>query len=186
MKDMQQSKKLKFIFTFALIGFMIWFGGSIMRGVIAYDLFETTNNVLTRTDKSPAEIFNAIYYFSSMSIYTQTGYVVVAVSVILLNILTFKSIKKNGWIFMAIVLFYLFLPVEIIRMWYDYNLADAIFNNGLTDVNSEIFKDYFYKRYEETIFTTLFSMSLMSNLTSIIIVIWKPLVQKVSENTNES
>lgn len=186
MNENQYNNRLKLLFTLALVGFMIWFGGSIMRGIIAYDLFETVNNELIRTEKSESEIFSAVYYFSMMSIYIHGSYILAAISVVLLTIFSYKKMRTNGWIFMAVVLFYLFLPVEAIRLWFDYNLADAIFNNGLTDVNSEIFKDYFYRRYEYTLYTTLFALSLLSNLSSLIIVIWKPLVQNVSENINES
>lgn len=176
---------VKILASISAIGMTIWFGGSIMRGIIAYDLFEPAIQLSVKNYYSPDQIYNAIYYFSAMSLYTQAAYFISVASIIAINIISRKALKKSGWLFMIIALIYLSVPVEIIRSFYDYYLSVAIFDNGITDINAGQFKDYFFDRYQKPIFTTIFSLSILANATALIFLIWKPLNLNSMEKTNE-
>lgn len=188
MSSMLHKNKLKkLLISIIAIGSIIWIGGLIIRGVIAYDIFETVDNKLAIKSLSSERIFSAIYYFSAVSVYIIVSYMIVFISIIILNTQYYKKLKKMGWLFMALILFYISMPIEIYRFWFDYNLSLAVFQAKLTDISNSVFKEYFFRRYENPLLTTFFSLSLMSNLTSILLVIWQPLqMDKTQGEENEN
>jgi hypothetical protein len=157
-----------------------------MRGIIAFDLFEPATQLTLKNYYSPERVYSAIYYYTSMSVYTQTAYFVGLLSIIILNFKLSKRLKQNGWLFMLIILIYLSLPVEVFRSWLDYNLSIALFEQNLTNFNAIEFKDYFFERFENSFYTMIFSLSLLANLTALIFVIWKPLKIVDKEEINEN
>lgn len=178
---------LKIFITIAAIGMVLWFGGSIMRGIVAYDMFEPTTESMSRKVADPVRAYAGIYYFSSMAVYTAAGFITAFISIIVINIKLRKSIKKLGWLFMVFVLFYFTVPIESIRIWYDVNLSIAIFQDGIKDVSNIAIEEYFFERYESNLLTTIFTLSMMANLTALIYLIWRPLDRnRLKEDIDES
>lgn len=169
------NKIIKLFLTLIAIGAILWLGGNIMRSVIAYDIFEPVKDLPVKTDKPYDALFQTAYLYSMLSLYTTIGYIMCFVSVLFLTFKLKDKLRKSGWIFMAIVLFLLFSPIEFIRIYYDFQMSWVIFIEEVRDFYHGYINDYFIERYRSIWFTSLSTLSVFANITAIIFIIWKPL-----------
>lgn len=164
----------KILLSILAIGFILWFGGSVVRTAIGYDLFNPDAQ-LELKNYAPEIRMHSVYLFANLAIYTGVGY---GVS-FLFSIITFFKIKKDlktqGWLFMAFVLFLLASPIQLYLIYLDYGLAMEVVRSGLRDFNSYIVQQNFYQRFVDTKLTVMSSLSFLANLTALVYFIWKPL-----------
>ncbi len=169
----------KIIITALMLGFMLWFGVTVARGVIGYDIFNPEAELSLKQSYPPAIKLQNIYLYANLALYTGVGYIVAFVSALLLLFRLKHYLKPNGWLFMAFSLFFLASPMHLYSIYLDYHLAVAVIQNGVRDFLSAPVQKYFFTRFTDVMMTTLSSLAFLANLTSFLFVIWKPLVKKM-------
>lgn len=100
---------------------VVWFYTIIMRNITLGSLFEF-GTIQFRADLT-AEEERALY--SSIARYAIIGaasYAAVLLFVIAFSATTAKPIKQRGWLLMSMILFFLFVPVELYCFWLDWKL----------------------------------------------------------------
>ena len=172
------SKIHKIILTFFVLGFVVWFGGTIARTSIAFDLFTSGTHIELKPEYSNIERMNTIYLFAITAPTVGIAYFIATVSALALMVLMRKKIKKKGWLFMIFCLFAITVPIQFRFLYYDYILASAIYFENITDFYNPIIQEYFVEQFKNVVNNSLRGISLLSALTCIIYLIWKPLEDK--------
>jgi hypothetical protein len=113
-----QSKSNKFALTFLVISAIFWLGAINIRALIQNELlnFDQFN---FRTNIPPDRENTLFQLVSNSSIVAMGSYLVVLFSAIWFLLTTSLKFKENGWLVMATILFFLFLPVEIYTYYID-------------------------------------------------------------------
>ncbi len=166
---------IKMLATFAICGFMIWFGGSLLRSTIAYDLFEPAKEFQLKNTYNDELKMHSVYLFSTLSLYTNVSYGITFIAVFIMTIALRKQLRSQGWLFMAVVLFFLASPMELYKIFLDLKLSIAIYYDNVREFYNPVINEYFIMRFKNIAFNTLSSLSFLANFTIIIFLIWKPL-----------
>ncbi len=171
-------KIIRIIATFAICGFIIWFGGSILRSAIAYDLFVPTQDFQLKESYNDDLKMHSVYLFSTLALYTNVSYGISFFAIIILTFLLRNQFRSKGWLFMSIILFLLASPVEIYKIYLDYKLSWAVYYDNVRDFYNPVIIEYFINRFKNIVLNTFSSLSFLANFTIIIYLIWKPLDSK--------
>jgi len=169
------NKTYKILLTFFVLGFVVWLGGTIIRTTIAFDLFTPETNIELKPEYTNIERMNTIYIFSITAPIVGIAYVIATISAILFGILMRKEFNKKGWLFMIFCLFIITVPIQIKFMYYDYMLANAVYFEKITDFYNPIIQEYFVEQFKNVVNNSLRGISLLSALTCVIYLIWRPL-----------
>ena len=172
-------KLLIIVFTIAVI---FWIGGSLLRNIIAFDLFVPATELSLKNYYSEEIQLHTIHLYSVGSVYTGTAFVVALFSSLLLFFMTFKKLKQNGWLFMSFILFFITAGVEIYNLHLDIMLGMAISNNEINSFYDLAIKDNFLFRYYKL--GILEPLKYLSMITIVALIVWKPL-NKNSESIVE-
>jgi len=171
---MKMSALQKSLFASFLFFATMWFGGGLTRTAIGFDLF-LPGTLDVKPFLAQEQINYSVRLMGVTAYYTIAGYVLSFLSALIL-IVSFKgSIKKRGWLFMAIFLYFIFCPYELYLAWLDLQLIFRI--NAI---------DFVHLLKDERLFT-LFSLrfhpwmtaigflSLLSYITALLFLAWQPL-----------
>jgi hypothetical protein len=112
----------KLLKTLILVSFSIFFGISIARSVIFYDLYslnESTGQLELRTEFSPGIQYRSMFHFFALSAYTSVSYLAFFVFSVLYCALNYKKLKYEGWLFMNLVLLVLISFFEFYVIYHD-------------------------------------------------------------------
>lgn len=173
---MQRYKiSLKIFLTFFAFGFILWFGGSILRTAIAFDLFVPGTKLILKEYYSNAIRMHSVYIYSMLSFYTGVGFGIAFISSIILNIKFRKILKQRGWLFMAFILFYFSSIAAGLLIYQDIRLAMDINWYHVTEFSSETVQKYVINRFKYLPVSSSYWLSLLASLTSLIYIIWRPL-----------
>lgn len=163
-------KFLIIVFTFAVI---IWIGGSLLRNIIAFDLFVPATELSLKNYYSQEVRLHTIHLYSVGSVYTGIAFSVAVICSVMLFILTSKRLKENGWLFMSFIMFFLVAVLESYNLYLDIMLGMAISNNEIDGFSSPAIKEYFLFRYYKL--GILEPLKYLAILTIIAFIVWKPL-----------
>ncbi len=155
----------------------LWFGGSIVRYAIAFDVF-LPGTLTLKPFLTPGEVNATIRFFAITGFYTAVCYAVTWVFSIVLMILLRGRLKVNGWLFMSFVLFYLASPIELYQMWFDVRLIELtqrIDYRSLMATNDLL--TIFMERFSPKLNGIGF-ISILAHFTVLLYVIWQPLKKK--------
>jgi hypothetical protein len=173
-----QISNLERVFVALFItGFIVWFGGNLIRTALAYDLFETgTISIRKDLRQDQGTVGYNIFLYAQASLYTNIAYAFCVVSLTFITIRFRKILKSEGWLFMSIVLFFLNLPIEAYYIYLDYKLSiEIFFRNEFVYYTSPIFRDLFLVRFENIVLSILKGLSFLSAITIIILCVLQPL-----------
>lgn len=179
---LKYSKYQKFLLSFLAFGLAIWIGGSVIRTVIAFDLFQPGTELILKNYSDDIRM-QTVKLFATTSIYTEVSYAVAFVSLVLLAFGWKNHIKERGWLFMAILLFFLTSPVEFYSMFLDYRLAmNLFFGSCQIHFGDDVIQKLFVSRFKNL---SIYSpMMYLAVITSIIFTIWRPLDKTLKKNTD--
>lgn len=172
---MQQKKSVNILISIFALGFIIWFGGSIVRSATAFDIFTPGRELELRPGYTDEIRMHSVYNYSMMSSYTDIAYGAAFVSALLLIILMRKQLKQRGWLLMAFVLFFISAPIEAVLIYYDIQLGLAIHWDNLKDFNDPMVSDYFLSRFRNTALSVPSALAFLASLTALLYIIWRPL-----------
>jgi hypothetical protein len=171
------SKIFLSIFAF---GFSIWFGGTLLRSAIAFDLFEPSTKLELKSYYSNEIRMHSTYLFATLGIYTDIGYAASFFAAMALFIYWRKNLKTKGWMLMAFILFFITVPVEFLLIYYDIKLSIAIYYDKIKDFANPAIKDYFLARIQNTSIATPTALAFLASITTILYLVWRPLDKTVN------
>lgn len=100
----------------------MWLGGTNIRAIIAFDLFET-GTLNYKTWLMPDAERQTFHLVAQTALYTIIGYLATLTGFTIYLRKTQLSLRENGWLMMSAIMFYMFTPVEIYQIWYDIQLV---------------------------------------------------------------
>lgn len=163
---------IKFIYAILSVASAVWFGSSVARYAVGFDVFEPGTAVLREIPQE--QLLNTIRIASNISAYTLGAYAVVLVCGLLVSFLNRMHFKKRGFLFMAFVLLTLCAPIELYLGYIDYCLflkfPSALSINGV-DTQSTI--NLFMQRF--ITYSPFGFLSFLGHATALGILAWKPL-----------
>lgn len=128
---MENSSKLTKILLYILsVCFMIWFGSYFIRLVITYQIIDSTSlDILKTYHELPAEFYLTL--FVPVLIINIASYFLFSLAFVLFCLFSRLNLRRDGWLFIALVIFIITFPLEIYLLYLDYSAI-----NFLPDVNS--------------------------------------------------
>ena len=121
---------------------IFWLGGTTARAFIGNDMLKpgTVEFEDYLAPESEREVFRLLAVTSAV---VGISYIVALVSSIVFLVASPFRMKEHGWLLMAAVLFYLFVPVEIYTMILD---GKMIYKEFFTTADNEVFRELFIAR----------------------------------------
>lgn len=174
MKNTNVLKALLAVFFFAV---SMWFGGGIIRNAIAFDLF-IPGTLELKPFLNIQQINYSIRLMGITSYYTIIGYIVSFICAVGIVVLQSSQLKKSGWLFMALVLFFLCSPIEFYQMYLD---AKLVYLTNTIDFVSLLQADklliVFRERFDPKLTAAGF-LTFLSYITALLFLAWQPLNAK--------
>lgn len=171
----------RFWLTLLVFGCILWLGGTVMRAMIANEFF-VPGTLEYLPDVSLDQERTLFQLISAASTLLLIAYGIVLISaIVLLRILPLRR-KENGWLLMASILFFLFVPVEFFTGYLD--LKFILLWNNTTDLLDQ-YGIHSYAQHSSLMRETLSHrigalgglpvIAMLSYLTAVAVVIWQPL-----------
>ncbi|HTY00303.1 MAG TPA: hypothetical protein VMG09_09780 [Bacteroidota bacterium] len=125
-----------------IVAGIFWLGGTTARAFIGNDMLKpgTVEFEDYLAPESEREVFRLLAVTSAV---VGISYIVALVSSIVFLATSPFRMKEHGWLLMAAVLFYLFVPVEIYTMILD---GKMIYKEFFTTADNEVFRELFIAR----------------------------------------
>lgn len=175
---MNLSNFQKILISIALLCFVIFLGGTIIRSAIAYDLFVPSENFALKTNYTNAMRMQSMYIYAISAFYTDFGYGITFLSMLGLVFSLKKYFKQEGWLFMIFALFFITAPINAFTIYYDYKLNEAVIYNHLTDFNVWDVQHWFVEKFTDVKINSASTISFFSSITCLVFLIWQPLKKK--------
>lgn len=170
---MSKKNLIKLFSAIYMVGMVIWLGGSLMRMVIAYDIYVPATELQLKTNYSDEMRLHNVKLYGMGALYTDISYGFALTSAIFLIILMRGKIKEQGWPAIMLILFFLTVPVETLMIYFDIQLNFAIRNDNLQSFDSEVVRDFFISRF--TKFNFMQPSAYLCGISSLIFTVVRPL-----------
>ena len=125
-KKMEKLNKVsKVLFYFTVLFFVIWLGGYISRQLIVYQLFNANDLTL----KSVFDAFNLVptlYVISPILTINMVTFISFLAFFILFLLASKVNLKKEGWLFISLMIVIVTAPFEIYLLTYDYSVIAGV------------------------------------------------------------
>jgi hypothetical protein len=158
----------KFAILIIIIGAIVWLGAVNIRSIIASELFGV--DMLSWNDSvSPEQLNTYFYIIAASSILTLIGYICVLKFTIIYTYFTDLKLKQNGWLMASLILFFIFVPVEVYTGIYDFKF---VYNYFFASADIFYLKAILIKRV--TALSGLPLIAMFCYYTIIGLCIWKP------------
>ena len=137
---MQNLSKPSKIFLFLTeLFFVLWLGGYVLRQIVVYQFFEPENLSLKLSigSSSLSDILLIILPVFVFNIVTYAGFLVTFIVFLFISKI---SLKKEGWLFISVLIVAVCAPFEIYLLAKDYKIATTIYSMSFdpTAVMNEI------------------------------------------------
>jgi hypothetical protein len=180
MKKMNKFDKT--VAALSSVGFSVWLGGSVIRLITAFDLFEPNTQMVLKNSYSPELKTHIVKMFAGAVPYTDISFIVLLLGSIYSLVKFNKELKNIGWLIMSIILVLLVAIPSLYLAYLDYNLAINMFWNGAT-FDSQAVKDFFMLRF--TKLNVLDPLILLSGITIAALCACRPLHKKADEASQD-
>lgn len=171
-----EKRLTKIALLVVIVTSIIWLGGINIRAIIGFSLLQVGTLDFKPYIHPYVErvVFGLI---AQSSILINIAYIVLWISGIIFLKITHLNLKKNGWLMICAILFYIFTPVEIYTMVLDFRMwyLDYLGSNDLVE-----FRKLFIHRLGALAGVPM--IALLCYYTAIAISIFQPL-QKINSTT---
>lgn len=168
-------KRLRIPLSLFSVGFIFWLGGSLIRSIIAFSVFDPSATQTLVRQVSNDILMQSVYLYSASAAYTTLAYFISLLGAIWLSILSRDYLKSQGWLTMSLIFFFATVPINLILIYFDIRLSIEVFWNWRWEFyHPEVLK-YFLNRITSPLWNSLGGISFLANLTIIFLVIFQPL-----------
>lgn len=169
--------------TLFALGGVVWFGTSITRMVVGFDVFVPGTLDLKPTHSEEIRL-HTIWLFTLLGGWTGWAFGVATVGGLGTAVLLRPYFRSHGYLMMATVLFVLLLPVQAYVAWEDYHLW-TLFDRttGMPLAQPSEILSTFLHRYTTTAVNVMIGMSMLAALTILLVITLRPLVQPPVSNS---
>jgi hypothetical protein len=126
------NKTNKFSSTFlsiASVSGIFWMGSYLLRMILTYQIFDETTSVLKPYLNNSN--LNGILFTLNPAVITTFVLFITFIVFFVLFLLTAKiNLKKNGWLFIIVILVIITAPFEIYLMTIDYKIFTLVYNGS--------------------------------------------------------
>lgn len=174
----------KFWLVLLAFGTIFWLGGSLVRALIANE-FYIPGTVEYDTSLGLDEEFLIFSLIGSSTIVVLIGYVLVLIAgTVALGMFPGRR-KDHGWLIMAAILFYLYLPVEVFTGYLDIKYL-ALWDTALGRFNDlDVQTIVAYKTELKEILSHRVSalsgvpiIAMLCYYTAVVLVVWQPMKRR--------
>ena len=169
------SKTLLFL---SLLFGSIWFGSYLTRMLITYQLFEPVDFIF-KSYVNQANISGILTTMNPAVFTTIFSYIGFLIFLILFLIIARPYLKKNGWLFLSILIVFITAPFEIYLLTIDFKIV--------LEVNSGVFSNdriigLLIERFK--VLGSFPAVHFFSYVAAVFFIAFKPLIQKEKKNEN--
>ena len=175
-----KARVAQFSLVVLCIAGVCWLGGINIRALVGFDLLQV--GTLDFKPNIHPYVERAVYgLIAQCSMVVDVAYLVIWISGILYLVTTPTRLKEEGWLMMSVILFTMFMPVELYtmvldgKMWY----LDHIGSNDLVE-----FRILFIHRLAALAGVPM--IALLSYYTIIVLAVMKPMRRKAIPHTSAS
>lgn len=168
----------KIIYSLGVVGLTVWFGGSVVRAAMGFDLFNPGADLLLKDFYTDEVRMHAVYLYGIMSFYTSIGYGLAVLAAFVFIADRKGQFKKKGWMMMSAILFLLAIPVQAYSIYLDIMINMALKEHGTIRFSDVRFQEYFVFKFKNVNFQIASTLSFLSIAFSMVIPVWKPLEEK--------
>ncbi len=172
------NKRNRIIASIFALSFIVWIGGSLVRSIIAFSVFDPSSTQALIRQVSNDILMQSVYLFAASSSYTTPAFLVAFITALLLIKPTKMYFKKEGWLMMSFILFFASSPIQLYLMYLDIQLSVAVFWKGIWEFYSPTILNLFFERINNVLINSLAGISFLSNLTIIVLFVLQPLKKK--------
>ncbi|MCX7879383.1 MAG: hypothetical protein N2517_01850 [Ignavibacteria bacterium] len=173
----------KLLLSLLKIGLALWLGGSLVRAAVAYDIFKTDVELKLIEGLTERDALLNVRYFTAGALYTQIGFLIAFISSIILLPTAKSHFRKEGWLLMSYILFFLASISESILTYFDIKLATYVFFSNQLSFQSKEIQLFFFKRFKD--YSFLFVYNWFAIITIIFLSIFRPL-KRISDAKEEN
>jgi hypothetical protein len=123
-----QSRSNKIALFLLIVAAIFWLGGINIRALVGNELL-VYDQFKFRTSIPPDRENTLFQIIANSSIVVMSGYLVVLVAAIWFLATTKLKMKENGWLLMSVVLFFIFVPVEVYTYFLDFKFILLFYSN---------------------------------------------------------
>ncbi len=167
-----------------VISAVAWLGGLVFRALMANELF-IAGTLNFDPAVLPAQESMLYQLISVSTLVVNIAYVVVFVSAVLVLRAIPLRFKDHGWLLMAAILFFMFVPVEVFTAYLD--ITFVLLWEGTKDMIASRGLDAFIEARSELRATISHRIGALSGLpvmamfcyvTAVVVIIWQPMRRK--------
>lgn len=166
-----------FLFLSLLFG-SLWFGSYLTRILITYQLFLPTDFIF-KPYVNPANLSGIITTMNPAVFTTIFSYIGFLISLIVFLLVAKPYLKKNGWLFLSILIVFITAPFEIYLLTIDFKIV--------MEVNSGVFQNdriigFIVERFK--VLGSFPAVHFFSYIAAVFFIAFKPLTMKEKKNEN--
>lgn len=156
----------------SLLSGVLWLGSYTARLLLTYQLFEPKDYILKQYITT--ENLGGILITLGAAVSTTT--ILYPIFVIALVVFLFSSklsFKKNGWLFITILIVFITLPFEVYLMTIDYSIINSIYYSTIDD---QTVLNLFIKRLK--ILSSFSLVEIFSYFAAVFFILFQPLTKR--------
>lgn len=128
MKNLSLIAKIFLLIT--SISFPLWLGGYVARQVVIYQLFEPIE-LNFKTIYQNQNLSAVFYTIFPLLVFNLTSYSVFLISFTIFLITSKINLKKEGWLFIILIIILICAPFEIYLSITDYKIASIVLSDPM-------------------------------------------------------
>ncbi len=170
---MHKINKLSKLFMYiSLLCGVLWLGSYLTRLLLTYQLFEPKDYVL-KPYVTPENLGGILRTLGAAASTTSILYSIFILALIIFLISSKINLKKNGWLFITVLIVLITLPFEIYLMTIDYSIIKSIYYSSF---DSRTILNLFIKRLK--ILGSFSLVEIFSYFAAVYFILFQPLTKR--------
>ena len=172
----------KVLLTLSAIGFMLWIGGSVVRTTIAYDLF-VPGTLVYKPELPRDAVAQTLHVYGITALYVWVGYGMALSGFLPVFISLRRRWRSYGWLFMAGVLFLMFIPLEAVFAYFDWRISQTVGIGLGFDIEEakSLLLEAFSLKFLGDFGSGARWLTVFGYLAAIAFIVWRPLHRQIPE-----
>lgn len=171
---MQNLSKISRIFLFlASLSGILWLGGYVSRLLLTYQLFQP-RDFLLKGYVSDANLPGIFTTMNASITFTFITFIIFLLTFALFLLTSRISLKKQGWLFVILLIILVTAPFELYLMKIDYDIMTKIYYNASFDAK-EILSLYIKRLKQLSSFSLI---EIFSYFSIVFLILFRPLTMK--------